>query len=193
MNTDITTYLISKGITDPASLKAVSGQFAAKGLSAQAESIDSSLSDAGFKKLLDIETAKLSGAGMTSDQAGKLADKVNELTDKDTSISRELTDLGEMRRLISSLDKSIFGQVAESLDEEEVAADLLADPAGARKVIDQLVSGHVNSIVMTHSDESDETEDALKSEVSDSLSETSTETLAQNLETLMEHLNQMGE
>ena len=193
MNTDITTYLISKGITDPTSLKAVSRQFAANGLSAQAENIDSALSDAGFKKLLDIETAKLSATGLTSDQAGELADKVNELTDKDTSISRELTDLGEMRRLISSLDKSIFGQVAESLDEEEVAADLLADPAGARKVIDQLVSGHVNSIVMTHSDESDDTEDALKSEVSDSLSETSTETLAQNLETLMEHLNQLGE
>ena len=193
MNTDITTYLISKGITDPTSLKAVSGQFAANGLSSQAENIDSAISDAGFKKLLDIETAKLTGSGATSDQAEKLAEKVSELTDKDSPLSRELTDLGEMRRLISSLDKSIFGKVADSLDEEEVAADLLADPAGARKVIDQLVSGHVNSIVMTQSDESDDTEDALESEVSDSLSDTSTETLAQNLETLMEHLNQMGE
>lgn len=176
MNTDITTYLISKGITDPSSLASVTKQLADKGLS------DSSIAGTGFKSLLDAETAKLTGVNGDN----------KEISATDTAKVGELTDLDEMRRLISSLDKSVLGQVADSLDEEEFAADLLSDSSGANRVIDQLVTGHLNSIVMTDSDDSEDTDDALKSDVTETLSEPSTETLAQNLETLMEHLNQIG-
>ena len=179
MNTDITAYLISKGITDPASLSAVSKQLATNGLTDNGSSLSAGTE---FKSLLEAETAKFTAAE-TSETATSTTDALT---------TSGLTDLGEMRQLISALDKSIMGNVAESLDEEEMAADLLADPTGAGKVIDQLVSGHFNSIVMTSSDDSEDTEDSLKSEVSDSLTEPSTETLAENLETLMEHLNQIG-
>ena len=179
MNTDITSYLISKGITDPSSLSAVSKQLAANSLAGTG--VSSSV-QAEFQSLLDAETAKLTGAETV--EAASSATTV--------SATSGLTDLDEMRQLISALDKSVMGSVAESLNEEEMAADLLADPTGAGKVIDQLVSGHFNSIVMTSSDDSEDTEDSLKSEVSDSLTEPSTETLAENLETLMEHLNQIG-
>ena len=176
MNTDITTYLISKGITDPSSLASVSKQLEVKGLS------DSSVADTSFKSLFDAETARLTGVNGDN----------KEVSSKDTAMVGELTDLDEMRRLISSLDKSVLGQVTDSLDEEEVAADLLSDTSDANRVIDQLVTGHLNSIVMTDSDDSEDTDDALKSDVAESLTEPSTETLAQNLETLMEHLNQIG-
>lgn len=185
MNTDITTYLISKGITDSTSLTAVSKQLAAKGLSG---SDSSSLAETGFKTLLDAETAKIAA----TETAKLTSQETTASTASVETAASGLTDLGEMRQLISALDKSILGNVAESLDEEEVAADLLADPASGTKVIDQLVGGHFNSIVMTSSDVSEDTEDSLKSEVSDSLTDTSTETLAENLETLMEHLNQIG-
>ena len=100
--------------------------------------------------------------------------------------------LNEMKLLIDSLDKSILGKVGSSLDSEEVASDLLAGGLSSQRVVDQLVSGHLNSIVMTAGTDLENADDNLESSVTESLKDVSTETLAQNLETIMAKLGGMG-
>ena len=100
--------------------------------------------------------------------------------------------LNEMKLLIDSLDKSILGKVGSSLNSEEVASDLLSGGLSSQRVVDQLVSGHLNSIVMTAGTDLENADDNLESDVTESLKDVSTETLAQNLETIMAKLGSMG-
>ncbi len=94
-----------------------------------------------------------------------------------------------MQQLIDSLDKSILGTVASSLDSEAVASDLL-ESGDSGEVIGQLMSGHLNSIVMTPSDSMDDSEDDLESRTSSLLDDPVAESLAENLETIIAHLGQ---
>ena len=100
--------------------------------------------------------------------------------------------LNEMKLLIDSLDKSILGKVGSSLNSEEVASDLLSGGLSSQRVVDQLVSGHLNSIVMTAGTDLENADDNLESDVTESLKDVSTETLAQNLETIMAKLGSTG-
>ncbi len=149
----------------------------------------SDLSDE-FKTYLNEETSKLL-AGESSDIAS-----INKITSAalsaagDTASSQTSSD-SEVKLLIDSLDKSILGAVTSSLDMDEVASDLLSG-AGSDRVIDQLVSGHLNSIVMSSSDldnDSNTVNDANERSITSSLTDPTTETLAQNLETILAKLN----
>ncbi len=150
--------------------------------------IDKADIDDEFKSYLNEETSKLL-AGESSDIAS-----INKITSAalnaagDTSSSKTTSE-SEIKLLIDSLDKSILGTVTSSLDMDEVASDLLSG-AGSDRVIDRLVSGHLNSIVMSSSDlDSDTVNDTNESDITSSLTDLSTETLAQNLETIMAKLN----
>ena len=109
-----------------------------------------------------------------------------------TSSDSNSASLNEMKLLIDSLDKSILGNVGSSLNSEEVASDLLSGGLSSQRVIDQLVGGHLNSIVMTAGTDLENADDNLESDVTESLKDVSTETLAQNLETIMAKLGGMG-
>ena len=104
---------------------------------------------------------------------------------------KEETQKLKLRQLIDSLDRSILGNVTSTLDSEDAAAQLLLGE-GADRVVGQLLNGHLSSIVMTKADDMEDIDDSLDSSTAQMLTDTSAETLAQNLETIMERLNQLG-
>lgn len=203
MSLDITSTLLSKGVSDVSLLNAAVKKYtettAADSVSntkqaaeVSAETLSEVKSD--FKEWLEEETDKLVSAGIDSDTAQKTVSSTvvnSELSGVLSDSASRNAQLTEMTELIDSLDRSILGSVASSLDPKDVASDLLSGD-GADRVIDRLVSGHMSSIVMSGSDDSENADDSLESSVKDSLGDLSTETLAQNLETIMEHLNQIS-
>ena len=148
-----------------------------------------------FRAWLTEETEKIvAGGGSAADVTKAVRQSIgaSETSGSAASSDPQNASVNEMKLLIDSLDKSILGNVGSSLDSEEVAADLIAGGADSQRVIDRLVSGHLNSIVMTASDDLDNSEDGLESDVTKSIKDVSTETLAQNLETIMAKLGGMG-
>lgn len=112
---------------------------------------------------------------------------LNDESSKLDEIRNQANMIGEMKSLIDALDQSILGNVLESLDTEELAEDLLADPSQSKDVLNGLMGGHMQSIVMTSSDEKKDMEDSLASSSASVLNgkDVATESLAENLETIM--------
>lgn len=164
---DITSYLISNGITDLSS--AVAATSNSKTTSDRDNT--SNISEE-FSALLSDEVAKLS---------------------EETS---ENAQIAEMENLIASLDKSILGSVMSKLDKDDLAQELANNPEQAKDVLSMLTSGHMQAIVTTDSGtESEDIEDSLTSSTTESLSGTSdstdsTESLAENLETIIASIGQ---
>ncbi|MBQ8947438.1 MAG: hypothetical protein IJ058_11595 [Lachnospiraceae bacterium] len=171
MNTDINSLLTGKGINDPAYVKEVFRQ--------AAEYARETGVDPGFTEMLTAETARLAA------QTGEGADVTSELTEA-VNKSR---DLSEMQELIASLDKSILGSVSATLDKDAVASDLMNDP-DAGDVVESLVNGHLNGIVLADPDELDEEDDEFESEAGARLRDQTAETLAENLENIIASLGQ---
>ncbi|MCR5510000.1 MAG: hypothetical protein K6F54_03505, partial [Lachnospiraceae bacterium] len=141
------------------------------------------------------ETEKIvAEGGSAADVTGVVRESIGagESSGTKTSSDSNSASLNEMKLLIDSLDKSILGNVGSSLNSEEVASDLLSGGLSSQRVIDQLVGGHLNSIVMTAGTDLENADDNLESDVTESLKDVSTETLAQNLETIMAKLGGMG-
>ena len=148
-----------------------------------------------FRTWLTEETEKIvAEGGSVADVTGVVRESIGagESSGTKTSSDSNSASLNEMKLLIDSLDKSILGNVGSSLNSEEVASDLLSGGLSSQRVIDQLVGGHLNSIVMTAGTDLENADDNLESEVTESLKDVSTETLAQNLETIMAKLGGMG-
>ncbi len=150
-----------------------------------------------FKDWLEAETARITSEGGSATDVIKGVTESMGITTKTASTNTGITsgtgsvsELAEMKQLIDSLDNSILGNVADQLDSTEVAADLLGGGRRSDRVISQLVSGHLNSIVMSSLADSDNAKDDVKSGLTESLTDESTETLAQNLETLIAGLGQ---
>lgn len=113
-----------------------------------------------------------------------------EASEKLTQVSEQSAKLNEMQGLLDSLDKTILGRVADSINTEELAEELLSNPEESKDVMSELMNGQMSAIVMTDSDDSEDADDAVNTSISDSLSgEATTETLAQNLETIMASIN----
>ena len=117
---------------------------------------------------------------------------LTEEAEKLTDTSAKTTRLTEMQALLDSLDQSILGGVKESLDRGELADEMLSNPEESTDVVKQLMSGHMQSIVMTDSDDKEDAKDSLTASSTETLmgGDTATETLAQNLETIMESIGQ---
>ena len=154
-----------------------------------------------FKTWLTEETEKIvSEGGTASDVTQAVRESIGASESSQTSSGTSGTtssnsvdaSLNEMKLLIDSLDKSILGNVGSSLNSEEVASDLLSGGLSSQRVIDQLVGGHLSSIVMTAGTDLENADDNLESSVTESLKDVSTETLAQNLETIMAKLGGMS-
>ena len=148
-----------------------------------------------FRTWLTEETEKIvAEGGSVADVTGVVRESIGagESSGTKTSSDSNSASLNEMKLLIDSLDKSILGNVGSSLNSEEVASDLLSGGLSSQRVIDQLVGGHLNSIVMTAGTDLENADDNLESDVTESLKDVSTETLAQNLETIMAKLGGMG-
>ncbi|SCY82430.1 hypothetical protein SAMN02910292_03084 [Lachnospiraceae bacterium XBB2008] len=148
-----------------------------------------------FRAWLTEETEKIvAEGGSAADVTGVVRESIGagESSGTKTSSDSNSASLNEMKLLIDSLDKSILGNVGSSLNSEEVASDLLSGGLSSQRVIDQLVGGHLNSIVMTAGTDLENADDNLESDVTESLKDVSTETLAQNLETIMAKLGGMG-
>ena len=154
-----------------------------------------------FKTWLTEETEKIVSEGGTASDVTKAvresigaseSSQTSSGTSGTTSSNSGDASLNEMKLLIDSLDKSILGNVGSSLNSEEVASDLLSGGLSSRGVIDQLVGGHLSSIVMTAGTDLENADENLESSVTESLKDVSTETLAQNLETIMAKLGGMS-
>jgi len=155
-----------------------------------------------FSDVLNDEVDKL---GQT--QTGLSDKEISEIASQLVQDNAKQSKLQEMQELIAALDESILGSVASSLDPAELADDLLSDTSGSG-VIDQLVGGHMMSIVTTERD--DKEDEDLTGSITNSLTsvssnsettsdstasaesalqklsdEPSLETLAENLETIM--------
>jgi len=184
MSIDITSKLLSQGITSVSNsnISSVSNPTSSTADTAAKVRTD-------FSTWLQDEITKLKEDGAdASSIVNAVTTQIGELNGTGTT----LTESDELKMLMDSLDKSILGSVASTLDTKEAASELFTGE-GSDKVIKQLVSGHLNSIVMTDSDDLEDADDSLESSVTETFADTSTETLAQNLETIMEHLNQLSE
>ena len=129
-------------------------------------------------------------------QAEALGDEfkkvLSEETSKITELNEEKSKISETQELIAALDKSILGSVAGSVDMTELSDDLLKT-SGKDKVVEQLVSGHLQAIVTTKYDDEDEGFDITKTATgSMSLSaddEDPAHSLDESLEEIVERLS----
>lgn len=149
------------------------------------------LLNSGLKEITEYSqvSGKQNGAdGIADAEKSDFLDVLTDEVAKLTENSSKTTELEELSNLIDSLDQSILGGVLSNLDTEEVAESILSDKSGG-DVVEQLVSGHLQSIVMTpQKDENAET--SMTSDVGNGIAEeVSTETLSENLETILASLN----
>ena len=125
------------GVSQSAGTAAGTNAVSAKTSATSADGITSIKED--FKDWLEQETAKITADGGSASEVVKaVTESVGASNGTDG-----VTELAEMKQLIDSLDKSILGGVASSLDSTEVAADLLSAGRGSDRVIGQLLSGQL--------------------------------------------------
>ena len=211
-NLKLNSHLLSKGVDAVSLMNASVQKTGAAGAvrptaATQTESSSSTGTDAAsFESVLKGETDKLNADAIVSlIKSGNLdleaiktaigSSDIKDLSDLASKLTSDKTgssQLSEMQSLIAALDKSILGQssITDTIDKSAVAATLLADE-DAMEVIGALAEGHLNGIVMSDSEdlEQDEEENLTGAAVASASGDTSLETLAENLETIMAGLN----
>lgn len=111
-------------------------------------------------EMADLIT-KVSNAGTDAAGSSEFKEALNEATSQITQLNSENSKISEAQELIAALDKSILGTVASSVDMSELSEDLLKS-SGKENVVEQLMQGHMQSIVTTKSDDEDEGADIAK-------------------------------
>ena len=128
------------------------------------------------------------------EKAAEFSQLLTETIDGLTKNNTASAENSEMQNLIAALDKSILGKAGNTFNVTEFAEAMLQDKNAAQDVLSQLAGGHMQAIVTTSSEDNDEddtsifgTNDYTKvPTLSDE-----TESLSDNLETIMEHLNRV--
>lgn len=144
-------------------------------------------------RISDITLQNIDGKNTTATEAvsSEFEKELQSELSKMSESQKENSDLSEMTKLLEALDNSVLGAVIKDENRVEFAKELAGNPQAAKDVINELAAGHMLSIVTTSSDddESESVTESVKNSVTAEGEAVSTETLAENLETIMAGIN----
>ncbi len=124
-----------------------------------------------------------------TDTSQKSGNNVSKTSDFSTLLSEEIKNLTEFNELASVIDGSVLGSISDVSALKSLSEDLMSTGSG-REVLSKLAEGHLNSIVLDDSTDSDDSKSfptTLTSSYTQAV--TNTASMQSTLESIMETLN----